>query len=77
MNELIIKHTQPNIEAPACPISLKWADNPDIQNLLDIAASIIADEYIEIAKKNPEIFKNISNYTDLDKITQIKQEEIK
>ena len=58
-------------------ISLNWADNPDIRDLLDVISSIIAEEYIEIAKKNPEIFKNISDYTDLDKISQIKQEEMK
>ncbi len=56
MDGLIIKQTRPNIESPICPISLNWADNPDIQNLLDVIASIIADEYIEIAKKNKDVF---------------------
>ena len=58
MNELIIKQPQQNIESPACPISLNWADNPDIQNLLDIAALIIANEYIEIAKQHTETFSD-------------------
>ena len=64
MNELIIKQTQPNIESPACPINLNWPDNPDIQNLLDIAASIIADEYIDIAKQTPETFSVTQINTD-------------
>ena len=38
-------------------ISLNWADNPDIRDLLDVISSIIADEYIEIAKKNKGVFE--------------------
>ncbi len=40
------------------PISLSWLDSPSVQKLLDVVASIIAEEYIEIAKQNPEIFSN-------------------
>ncbi len=40
------------------PINLSWADNLSVQELLDVAASIIADEYISIAKQNPETFSN-------------------
>jgi len=34
---------------------ISWADNPEAQKLLDVISSIIADDYIEVAKKNPEI----------------------
>ena len=37
-------------------ISLSWFDNPSVQNLLDVVVSIIAEEYIEIARQNPDIF---------------------
>ena len=40
------------------PISFVWVDNPSVQRLLDVVVSIMADEYIQIAKKNPEIFRN-------------------
>ena len=40
------------------PISLSWIDNPSVQKLLDVAVSIIAEEYIQIAKKNPDIFSD-------------------
>ena len=30
----------------------------DIKKLLDVVSSIIADEYIRIAKQNPETFSN-------------------
>ena len=40
------------------PINLNWTDNLSIQELLDIVASIIAEEYICIAKENPETFSN-------------------
>ena len=36
---------------------LSWIDNPSVQKLLDVISSIIADEYIQVAKQNPEIFK--------------------
>ena len=33
-----------------------WTDNPHVQKLLDVVASIVADEYIQIAKQNPDVF---------------------
>ena len=38
-------------------INFNWADNPDIRDLLDVISSIIAEEYIEIAKKNKGVFE--------------------
>jgi len=40
------------------PISLNWLDSPSVQKLLDVVVSIIAEEYIQIAKQNPEIFSD-------------------
>ena len=40
------------------PSSLTWMDNPSVQRLLDVVVSIIVDEYIQIAKKNPDIFSS-------------------
>ena len=37
---------------------LIWADNPGVQKFLDTISSILADEYIQIAMQNPEVFKN-------------------
>ena len=37
-------------------IMFNWKDNPSIQKVLDTIASIIADEYIQIAKQNPDVF---------------------
>ena len=37
-------------------IVFNWMDNPSVQKLLDTIASIIADEYIQIAKQNPDTF---------------------
>jgi len=39
-------------------ISLNWVDSPSVQKLLDVVVSIIAEEYIQIAKQNPDIFSN-------------------
>ncbi len=40
------------------PISLNWGDNPSVQKLLDVVASVIAEEYIQIAKQNPDVFSD-------------------
>ncbi len=40
------------------PTSFAWVDNASVQRLLDVVVSIIAEEYIQIAKQNPEIFRN-------------------
>ncbi len=40
------------------PISLNWSDSPSVQKLLDVVISIIAEEYIQVAKQNPEIFSD-------------------
>lgn len=38
--------------------SLCWKDSLSTQHLLDVVSSIIAEEYIAIAKQNPKIFQN-------------------
>ncbi len=40
------------------PISLNWLDSPSVQKLLDVVVSIIAEEYIQIAKQNPDLFSD-------------------
>ncbi len=50
--------TEKNNSKTAQPISFVWVDNASVQRLLDVVASIIAEEYIQIAKQNPEIFGN-------------------
>ena len=37
-------------------ISLNWTDNSSVRELLDVMVSIIAEEYIQIAKKNSDVF---------------------
>jgi hypothetical protein len=37
-------------------LRLNWQDSPPIQRLLDVIADIIASEYVQIAKQNPEVF---------------------
>ena len=34
------------------------SDSPSFQRLLDVISSILAEEYIMIAKQNPEVFLN-------------------
>ena len=40
------------------PISLSLSDISSVQKLLDVVVSIIAEEYIQIAKQNPDIFSD-------------------
>lgn len=50
--------TEKNSKKTAQPISFTWVDNASVQRLLDVVVSIMADEYIQIAKQNPEIFSD-------------------
>lgn len=56
MNNLALERHDKNDEEIDNIISFNWVDNPAVQNLLDIMISIIAEEYIEIARQNPDIF---------------------
>ncbi len=47
-----------NSEKIIQPRSLNWIDNLCVQKLLDVVVSIMADEYIQIAKQNPDLFRN-------------------
>ena len=35
---------------------LTWTDNPDVQKLLDVVVSIIAEEYVQVANENRDVF---------------------
>ena len=37
-------------------LDLNWKTNPSAKKLLDVIASSLAEEYIETAKNNPDIF---------------------
>jgi len=50
--------TEKNSKKTTQPISFVWVDNPSVQKLLDVVVSIVAEEYIQIAKKNPDIFSD-------------------
>jgi hypothetical protein len=41
--------------------SVNWQDSPPIQRLLDVISSILAEEYIMIAKQNPKVFSDIAS----------------
>ena len=36
-----------------------WPDNPAVYKLLNVVASIIAEEYIQTVRRNPEAFREI------------------
>ncbi len=42
-------------------VSFNWQDSSAVQKLLDIITSIIAEEYITVAKQNPEAFSKIAS----------------
>jgi len=53
MNEIASAPTVPRNDTKE---NLSWKDNPDVQKLLDVICEIIAAEYIQIAKQNPDVF---------------------
>ncbi len=38
-----------------------WQDSLPVQRLLDVISSILAEEYIAIAKQNPTVFSEIAS----------------
>ena len=62
MNNLDLTKHEKDSEEINQTISLTWIENPEVQNLLDVLVSIIAEEYIEIARQNPEIFSKKGDF---------------
>jgi len=46
----------PDSQDEGFQISLDWKSNPATKKLLDVVVAILAEEYIETAKQNPDIF---------------------
>jgi len=53
---MAIKQLTKHTKSPTQPINFDWPDNPAVKNLLDLISSILAEEYVEIAKKNHDVF---------------------
>lgn len=56
MSELTLIENQKKVSQKE-EISFNWQGSLSIQRLLDVISSILAQEYIAIAKQNPEVFK--------------------
>jgi hypothetical protein len=57
MSNLTLLETKVQGHYPAGTVpSLSWKGSLSVQRLLDVISSIIAEEYIIIAKQNPGIF---------------------
>ena len=59
MNNLDTSRAEKKKEETNKTISLRWIDNPEVQELLDVVVSIIAEEYIDVAQHNPDLFKKM------------------
>lgn len=55
---MLVQQTIQHIKTPIKPIDFNWLDNPSVKNLLDTITSILAEEYVKIAKDNAEVFAN-------------------
>jgi hypothetical protein len=53
MRELSLLENKVQGQSPAGTVP---SDSPSFQRLLDVISSIIAEEYITIAKLNPQVF---------------------
>ena len=58
MDNLVTAEVERDSEEEIQPISLSWIENLSVQKLLDVVVSIIAEEYIQIARQNPDVFQN-------------------
>ena len=62
MGELTLLENKVHEQFPAETVpSLSWKDSPPTQHLLDVICSILAEEYIMIAKQNPGVFTEIAS----------------
>jgi hypothetical protein len=62
MNELTLLENKVQGQSPSGTVpSLSWKDSPPTQHLLDVICSILAEEYIMIAKQNPGVFAEIAS----------------
>lgn len=55
---MMIKQVIQQIEPSIKKVDFNWVGNSNVKELLDVISSIIADEYIEIAKRNRDVFSN-------------------
>ena len=58
MQSTAIKEKPEECERKIQQKNLAWVDNPDVQRLLDVAISILAEEYIQVAERNPDVFSS-------------------
>ena len=58
MNNLLETQIESKVKEDTYPTYLNWKENPSVKKLLDVVVSILADEYIQIAKQNHEVFKD-------------------
>ncbi len=56
MSNLSLEETKKKI-SPKDEVSFEWRDSLPIQRLLDVISSILVEEYVMVAKQNPEVFK--------------------
>ncbi len=62
MGELTLLENKVQGQSPSGTVpSLSWKDSLPTQRLLDVICSILAEEYIMIAKQNPEVFTEIAS----------------
>ena len=54
-----------NTASTGQPCSLNWSDSPTIQKLLDVVVAILAEEFIQIVRKDPELFREIPASTGM------------
>ena len=55
-------------QATSANPKFEWRDNPAVQKLLDVIIDILAKEYIEVVKQNPEAFSRTQMNTDMENI---------
>jgi hypothetical protein len=59
MLELIAKQEVIKNDIKGTRTLFSWQDSPPVKQLLDVISSIIAQEYVRIAKENPDVFMDI------------------
>lgn len=58
MNNFAAQKVDERIDRVVPKVNFVWSENPAVQKLLDVVVSVLVEEYIQVVRKNTEVFTN-------------------
>lgn len=57
MNNFAAQKVDEKIDRVVPKVNFVWSENPAVQKLLDVVVSILVEEYIQVVRKNTDMFE--------------------